>query len=73
MTDHGKMFKFEVTFITKVIPRLGKLYTHDVLDSNTEFPICIVSWLVGDNMSSLQCCVIVVRLWSDPLRSLVDV
>jgi hypothetical protein len=53
MTDHGEMFKLEVTFVTKVIPRLGKLYTHDILNPDTEFPICIVSWLVGDNVSSL--------------------
>ena len=53
MTDHGEMFKLEVTFITKVIPRLGKLYTHDVLDSNTKFPICIVSRFVGDDVPSL--------------------
>jgi hypothetical protein len=46
MTDHGEMFKLQVAFVTKVIPSLGKFYTHDILDSNTEFPICIVSRLV---------------------------
>ena len=47
------MFKLEVAFVTKVVPRLGKLYTHNILDSNTEFPVCIVSWLVGEDVSSL--------------------
>jgi hypothetical protein len=53
MTDHGEMFKLQVALVTKVVPCLGKLYTHDILDSNTKFPVRIVSWLVGDNVSSL--------------------
>jgi hypothetical protein len=67
------MFKLEITLVTKVIPRFGHFDTHDILDSNTEFPIGIVAWFVRDDMPSLQSCVVVVWLWPDPLWSLVDV
>lgn len=46
MTDHGEMLKLQVALVTKVVPRLGKLYTHDILDPNTKFPIRIVSRFV---------------------------
>ena len=73
MTDHGEVFKFEVTLVTKVVSSLGELDTHDVFDSYTEFSVCIVARLVGNHMTSLESCIVVVWLWSNSLWSFVDI
>jgi len=67
------MLKFEITFITKVIPRLGKLDSHDILYSDSEFTVGIVSWFVRYHMTSLKGCVVVMGFWTDSLWTLVDI
>jgi hypothetical protein len=70
---HGEMLELEITFIAKVIPRLGQLYSHDVLDPDPKLTVGIVSWFVGDDMPSLKCCVVVVGFWTYTLWSFVNI
>jgi hypothetical protein len=67
------MLKLEITFITKVIPRLGQLDSHDILDPDSKFTVGVVSWFVGNDMSSLECCVVVMGFWTYSLWSLVNI
>lgn len=67
------MLKFEITFITKVIPRLGKLDSHDILDPDPKFTVGIISWFVRYHMTSLKGCVVVMGFWTDSLWTFVDI
>jgi hypothetical protein len=70
---HGEMLKLEITLIAKVIPRLGQLDSHDIFDPNSKFTVGIISWFVGDDVSSLKCGFVVVRFWTYSLWSFVDI
>jgi hypothetical protein len=51
-TDHCEVFKLQETLMTEVMSSLGQLDSHDILDSDTEFTVVVVSWLVGQDVSS---------------------
>jgi hypothetical protein len=67
------MLEFEISLISKVIQGISRLSDHHILDPNSPFPIGIVPWLVREDMTDLEWCVVVCYSETYTLGSFVDI
>lgn len=72
-TYHGEMLKFEISLVPKIMSRLGQLDPDHILDPDSKLAIGIVARLVRYHMSGLQRCIVIVRLGTYTLRTLVHI